>query len=47
METKKELKADLSEKWKTHFGFPFVIINDEKFLKGFIENEWKEEFLID
>ena len=45
VEVKNELKLELSEKWKTRFGFPFVIINDEKFLKGFIEDQWEESFL--
>ena len=45
LDIKREVKSYLTKKTDGNFGFPFVIINDEKFLRGFKEDEWKEELL--
>ncbi len=45
-EVKQELKNDLKEKAGRNVGFPFAIINDNKYLIGFKENEWREELKV-
>jgi len=42
---KNKLKEDLATRFGTRVGFPFVVINGERCIAGFKEDEWTEEFL--
>jgi len=41
---KQKLKAELKEKYKKDVGFPFMIINEDKVIVGFTEDEYKKLF---
>ena len=41
---KDKLKSELKEKYKRDVGFPFMIINDDKIIVGFREEEYKSTF---
>jgi len=45
-EVKQELKNDLKEKAGRKVGFPFVIVNNDKYLIGFTEDEWRRELKV-
>ncbi|MFX1465703.1 MAG: glutaredoxin family protein [Promethearchaeota archaeon] len=40
----KKLRADLKEKFGRVVSYPFLVVDDEKFLLGFIEAKYKEMF---
>lgn len=42
---KNKIKQELKEKYNKEVGFPFLIIDDEKTIVGFKEEEYKEEIL--
>ncbi|RLI65493.1 MAG: glutaredoxin [Promethearchaeia archaeon] len=41
-EVKNDLKVKLQEKFQRRVAFPFVVINDERALVGFVQREWEE-----
>lgn len=41
LDSKTELKRELKEKYKADVAFPFVTLDGEKYLVGFIEADWK------
>lgn len=43
LETKNEIKEALKNKFKVNIAFPFAVIDDTKYLVGFIEADWKKE----
>jgi glutaredoxin len=42
-EVKENIKTGLREKFNDRIAYPFAVINDERHLVGFIEEEWKGE----
>ncbi len=47
LETKNQIKEELKTKFKVNVAFPFAVIDDSKYLVGFIEADWKKELGID
>ena len=47
LETKNQIKEELKTKFKVNVTFPFAVIDDSKYLVGFIEADWKKELGID
>jgi glutaredoxin len=47
LETKNQAKAALAEKFKEHVSFPFAVVDGEKTLIGFIEEDWRKTLLGD
>ncbi len=43
LETKNEIKEVLKQKFKVNIAFPFAVIDETKYLVGFIEADWKKE----
>ena len=43
----KKLRADLKEKFGRVVSYPFLVIDDERFLQGFIEAKYREIFNIE
>lgn len=41
---KQELKSDLREKFKKDVGFPFMVIDNDRVVVGFTEDEYKKLF---
>ena len=44
-EEKQQLKKQLQEKFQKRVAFPFVVVNDEEALVGFIKRQWEEKIL--
>jgi len=40
LETKNEVKKILFERFNEHVSFPFAVIDDSKYLVGFIQPDW-------
>lgn len=47
LETKNEIKEALKNKFKVNIAFPFAVIDDLKYLVGFVEADWKKELGVD
>ena len=43
----KKLRADLQEKFGRVVSYPFIVVDDEKCLQGFIEDKYREMFNIE
>jgi len=41
IDVKNTIKQELKERFKENVAFPFVVIDDKKYLVGFIEADWK------
>jgi glutaredoxin len=44
-EVKNKVKDELVEKYKERVVFPFLVLNNQKVLLGFVEDEWKASLL--
>ena len=44
-EVKNKVKDELNEKYKERVVFPFLVLNEQKVLLGFVEDEWKASLL--
>lgn len=44
-ERKQKLKDDLKEKFEKRVAFPYVVVNDEVALVGFLQKEWESNIL--
>jgi len=45
LETKSKAKSALAERFKEHVSFPFAVVDGEKTLVGFIEEDWRKTLL--
>ncbi len=45
-ETKEKVKRYLTEKFSTRLGFPFAVLDDREFLRGFNREEWEKKFSV-
>jgi len=45
IETKNRVKSALADKFKEHVSFPFAVVDGEKTLIGFIEEDWRKTLL--
>lgn len=43
----KKLRTDLKEKFGRVVSYPFLVVDNEKFLQGFIESQYREMFNIE
>jgi len=41
IDTKNAIKQELKQRFKENVAFPFAVIDDKKYLIGFIEADWK------
>jgi len=42
---KEHIKQSLSGQFNTRIGFPFVVINKNNYLRGFVKEEWEKKLL--
>ena len=45
LDMKTKIKSELRNKSGKNVAFPFMVIDDKKYLVGFVENDWKRELL--
>lgn len=43
---KEQIKKELMDKYKERVVFPYLILDDNKVVTGFVEDTWKKEFNI-
>lgn len=44
--TKEKLKASLTGRFNTRIGYPFLVMDDKEFLRGFVQHEWEQKLLV-
>lgn len=42
---KEQIKQALSERFDTRIGYPFLVIDDSDYLRGFVKEEWENKLL--
>jgi glutaredoxin-like protein NrdH len=45
-DVKQKLKKELAEKFSKRVVFPYLVMNGDKVLVGFMEDEWKQNILV-